>query len=1033
MDDPWNQNPPENDGLEPAEAGQRQPGPEPPGLQPQDGDNEADNAAEMRGPRILNRLEILLIVIVLWLVSSSLAMAFRPFTNGCWGTSLPKPNAQGRIWGKLGMAHGSRASPMSWNEIDSSPDALESLSYDSLKDRVLRYVKSTRNGRAFQPTVMMATYVRQQAEEETSVPSSSISKYFGDRVCEVLEPKVTAGTSSFSEWLSGEVELFKPDNTPPASRDKSHQRKPSEVADLATYTIKVVEEIKIIEVTISKALSEPEVKSKIHMPFSAKDLETYAENVADKINSLGDNLLKTQAASHTRKTAEKLISKADIDGYKSMLVGTIKSLGERLIENSGASPSLLAETKTSASEMAPEVTTTRRKGGYEKWWSEFRLSGPPTISPTQRKPVKTKPQTHTESTEVPNSAAATKSMPAQKKGSYELWWSEYRLQGPPTMVSSSSSTVVSSPFAPKAETTRPVKKTTEDRQILLYEESSLSRNEESTTSAKKPKTKGSGKSKSGATELNFIETFKQGGRRPQHPDEDSFPSRNEAEHSPPSVQKRALDNLKTTVTEVHTVDVVINTPSDKISQTEQKAASKVVETAKVAPRSPRRKVSDKSKSKSKSKPTVATVHSVDVPVHHSSDKIMPTEEKSDQQGATTAKASPLWPWEETSDKPKSKSTLAEFHYANIFPHTRLEDIQPIKQIPKYTKVITISRASRSKKKKRDKWRNGVFTVTEIHYVDVPVYPTSGLFTPTAETLKNTDEGSKSREPTKTNAAGVLVDSIIEALNGFYFLSPLEPNGQTWKAWAASFLDFSSLKERFANFKNWVSSLPSTLIRRVGIVNKHIGEAKSWWSKLVHFTRTERDRVRKAAPEEKIFDDRFFNSPSYQHRSSKNKTAEVILDISGTLYSVIDQLMAEGNQHFANRTHLQAAWNGLFRAESVMGSSRTVKTMAKDSENRNLLTTYVGVVHKFGRLVTDVSEAADRIAESPIVTEADVTHWKSVKGGFNKFLREVKKRPPFVNRELMVSEGFHRDILIDGRDKLDSARSALEKLTTSSPI
>ncbi|KAG4431194.1 hypothetical protein IFR05_013320 [Cadophora sp. M221] len=853
MDDPWNQNPLEDGGLQPVEAGQRaeQPGPEPPALQREDRDNRAQGAAERRGPKNFSGMEKLLISMVILLVGIALAAACQPLNSRCWGPSLPnRSTAQSRIWEKLGMAQASRASPTSWNKIDSSPDSLESFSYDSFRDRVLR--------------------------EQTSVPLR-------------------------------EVEPSKPESTSLTSRDKTQTRKASPDGDFSAFTAKTLEHIDKVKEAASEVGIEPKVQSKTNLPFPAEDLEGGAEKVAERITSA---LLKTQTATQIDR---KIQESNGVDETVDLGMKSKEASRRRFWERE-------VKTKTAGSESQSRDTdfstiATRRKGSYENWWSEFRLSGPPIISPTITKPVQPKQQRTTKSTENLIPDAGTKSITTRKRGRYELWWSARRLQGPPTMASSSSPTVVSSPFAPKSRPTQPVTEKKKD-----------------------------------AKDEHFY-----------------------------------LSVLK--------------------------------------------KTSDKSKSKS----TLTEVHSVDVPLSSSSDKLSQTKGKAAKQEAETAKASPWWPWKKTSEKPRSKSTWAEAHSQDAVPPSGLKDIKPTKQELKYTRTIKVSPQSPSKKK-RDKWRNGVSTVTEIRYVDAQDYPTSAIFTPTAENPKYKDRGPQNQEPTKTNLPGVLADSIIEALNGFYFLSPLEPARQkTWTARVASFLNSSSVKRYFANFKTWLSSLPGILTGQVEKVNKPIGEAKGWWSNLVKFTRSERERVKREAPEEPIYDDKFFNFPSYQHRTSKNKTAEAILDISGTLYSVIDQLMTEGNQHFADRTHLQAAFDGLSRAESVMNSSRTVKTMAKASENRNLLTTYVGVVHKFGRLVTDVAEATDRIARSPVVTESDVTYWNSVKGGFHKFLTEVKKRPLFVNRELVVSEGFHRDILIDGRDKLESARSALEKLTAISPI
>ncbi|KAH7321969.1 hypothetical protein BKA65DRAFT_556301 [Rhexocercosporidium sp. MPI-PUGE-AT-0058] len=1142
---------PGDDGADNRDAVEaEQPGPEPQALQPNDGEDENEHGAEGRGPRVFSMLHILFLVTVVCLVSSYAAMVTRLYTDQYWGATSPNDSGSEKsIWERLRANSDSQNAPRYWNKIDSAPSALESLRYDSLRDRVLRYVTSTKGGRPSQPTVLTATYVRQHSEQKSSLPSSSIPKHFGDKVFGIPETKITAGTLSFREWLSSEVQLLKPDNTSPASRDKINPRRSSLVEDLIKYRAKVVEEIKVLEEKFSKAMSKSKAKSKTHVPFSVEDLNAYAEKVAEEIASLGDKLLKTQTASHKMNTKQSLISKADIDGYKIQLAKKMKNLGEILIESpqalqaqkeSGSPggeaigtegntgfrgwissrisfskpdktsstlqsrlkvleskalnengnsdtkskqtnekvsgghkvktktsessdprrdpdfPNTLdsiksrsgefSEGKTPVSGATPKGRTATRKGVYEKWWSTFRLQGPPTTASNKKDSPPPKLQTSSKSTKVPTSVMGKGSNTPGRKGSYELWWSEYRLQGPPTMASSSVPKEESSPLAPTTPKTPPAregKNTADNGQILLSNQPCLPGADDSVTSAKKPKpsrmkipTNQDAEVETRSTEASSKNTQKKLNAQVTQKATSPINELDSVVSDEMSVSMETTTNVpwyrKLVCKSDATNPTQATVPASKrsVKSAEDKfnkfisegivgkpSRQSMAESSKNLPL--KKKASDKLNSGVTRLTFIEMLKQGRRRLQHA-DELNPLQKKSLEKSSTASR-------EKTADTPET--TLINIHYVEVPILPPSEEIQSTKKKIIFKDVEDAKFGPLSPEHKKTYKSRTVATVTKIHYIEVQIYPSSGIFVPTAENPKSTDEASVNQQSTKMHAAGVLVDSIMEALNEFSFLSPFKLDKETWKAWASSFFDSLNLK-KFSNLKTWASSLLTILTNKVKAVGKPMEQAKSWWSQLVNFTRSESDRIRNEAPKEYSYDDRFFNSPSYQHRSSKNRTAEAILDVSGMLYSAIDQLMAEGNQHFANMTHLQAAWDGFYRRESVLNSSRALKTMGKASENRKLLTTYVGMVHKFARLVTNISEATDRIAKSPVITAADVTHWKSVKGGFNKFLREVRQRPFFMDRELLVSEGFHQNILIGGREKLESARLALEKMTRS---
>ncbi|KAL2068441.1 hypothetical protein VTL71DRAFT_16539 [Oculimacula yallundae] len=317
-------------------------------------------------------------------------------------------------------------------------------------------------------------------------------------------------------------------------------------------------------------------------------------------------------------------------------------------------------------------------------------------------------------------------------------------------------------------------------------------------------------------------------------------------------------------------------------------------------------------------------------------------------------------------------------------------------------------------------------ITKTHHVDerVQVPADSTTVAMSAEKAVETDDSTPAEKSISTGQ--VLIESADEALESISFMSPLAPDRQSWKDWAVSI--FTSDHQRNNSSKGKRDTAKDQRNK-----SSHVEEDTR---ALRHesLTSSKEHGANKSSPQEGSLS-KFFNFPA-NPRSTRDRTADAILDASGSLYSIIDQLMAEGNQHFTNTTRLQAAFAGLSRAESVMNHSRIVKTMARDTASRGLLNSYAGVVHKFDRIVHIIASASILVTRSIDITEADVDHWTALESGFSKYSRELRNRPFVVDRKdhfIMVSEGFHWDILVDTRRKLDIATRSLKRLKASSSI
>lgn len=407
-----------------------------------------------------------------------------------------------------------------------------------------------------------------------------------------------------------------------------------------------------------------------------------------------------------------------------------------------------------------------------------------------------------------------------------------------------------------------------------------------------------------------------------------------------------------------------------------------------------------------------------------------------------ATMNPVWYWKVMSKigipdhLPKTTSTASE---------TLSEDVE--ETIPEQGAARQVAFQKTSlKEKESDKVKTTVpatsFTKILKHNMKVLSVPDVGIKS-SAKSPRATDKRpieSKTKvistpKPTANRPGEKLVDSIVEAAQDLKIVAPSEVAKHSWIEWTSNIFDLSWMTHLLAESKTAISSVPDIFTSNPNTSSPPSKNISTWKSWLLASTNLDsQDPIRDQTPPEKAWEENFLNThPNLQVQSSRNKTAQAILEILGTFYSIIDQLMAEGNKHFDTMTRLQGAWESLFRAEAVMDSSRTVKGMARDTENRKLLRSYVEVVHKLDRLVDGVSEVTNRMANSTGVDVADARQWPTMRTEFNKFLWEVKKRPLFVDKGMLVSEGFHRNILLGDKEKLESAKVILGRLQQSSVV
>ncbi|PVH76831.1 hypothetical protein DL98DRAFT_639863 [Cadophora sp. DSE1049] len=809
---------------------------------------------------------------------------------------------------------------------------------------------------------------------------------------------------------------------------------------------------------LRKSPKKPPEKSKsssaTQKPPSRK-VEAAATEASKKVEGIGKRLKKHPAAPHPQPKKQKSNLDDKYSDYEAEtpakptgLRGWISSRVAFLKPND-TPPTDQRRPKRQMDELKESAVDSRTKWKDSNREKSKARTPKTKFSTVQQKksdryPPSEKEPKHDDFTKDTVISIVPKSSTTRKKGAFEEYWSEFRMQGPPTAVISRSREDEESPSASglgsKSEAAHKRKVLTAER-LSFEEEYRLKKGELSKLRSKygvtsqkrlKEETQGTGKT-------IYAKDRKPGSKKTTK-DED-IKKTIEKQHSQQTEKATSAQGSKSFIKKTSSMR------DSRVDQRIKSPASKPESDPDHDDRHHEEIVADK---ETMVQPTWhwKLMSKIGIPVRLSQETAASTSELAAEDVAETIPESTF----EVSGSKLSRGTV-QFPFSKV-PSQKKESnkiksavtvasfAQILKQglrrlqipDPDTTPSDKTSQSRPAHKNKSDKSKSK-FTTTEPHHVGSPQSSSANGFSrSTNKQLPRTrSKASSSQEEAGTKPAEVLIDSIVGALRDLKIVSPSEPERRTWRDWSSSVLDFSWVLGFFAEVKKRISSLPGiVIVISKPIVDKNAsGKRSSWTSWFFTSSKwtSKRAPIREQTPEEKRWE-KFFN---HVRQSSKNKTAEAILDISGTLYSIIDQLMAEGNKHFVTMTRLRGAWEGLYRAEAVMDSSRTVRTMGSDTENRNLLQSYVGVIYKFDRLVADVSDATSRMANSTVVTAADATHWKTMKGRFNKFLWEVRKRPLFVDRGLLVSEGFHRDILLGGREKLQTAKMALERLRESSAI
>ena len=574
----------------------------------------------------------------------------------------------------------------------------------------------------------------------------------------------------------------------------------------------------------------------------------------------------------------------------------------------------------------------------------------------------------------------------QGKGAFEDYWSEFRMQGPPPATASSSSQSSS------ASESRARGSLSKSQKVLTAERLSHGENY---------RTRDQGLSKS----------------QPKHGTTSKWPPR--------GGQK--------------TIYAKDRQPESKGKSEDESPAEKSQKTGMASVCKASRLFNDRTLKKEDSRTSGSTKSRAGKPTSVTDDHGHRQEKHSSEVQATTK---PVWYWKVMSKigipdhLPETTSAASE---------TSTEDVK--ETIPEQGAARKVaSRKTSPKEKESTKVETTVpatsFTEILKHDMKSLFVPDVGI-TPSAKPPRVTDKRPTESKPkvisssksTAHRPGEKLVDSIVEAAQDLKIVAPSAVATHSWIDRTSNIFDLSWMTHLLAESKTAISFVPDIFTSKLNTScppSKNIMTWKSWL--LTSTNLGSQTTIRDQTPSEKAWEEKFISThPNYQVQISRSEPAQSILEISGALYSIIDQLMAEGNKHFDTMTRLQGAWEGLFRAEAVMDSSRTVRTMASDAENRKLLRSYVEVVHKLDRLVDGVSEATNRMANSTDVDVTDARQWPTMRNEFNKFLWEVKKRPLFVDKGLLVSEGFHRDILLSDKEKLESAKVILGRLQQSSVV
>ncbi|XMA12728.1 hypothetical protein WAI453_005519 [Rhynchosporium graminicola] len=1147
--------------------------------QDEDEDDE-DEEDEDDAPTVLRLTEILLSCIFIWILFWCLRVVLPPYTP-TYPETLPGGfNRQENIWEKITRPGSHRWSDYLSQEANS---ALESASYDSVKDRYLRYVtrtKVTSNAEVSEPPVMVHTYVWQEAgpvTETMPTPSSSTPGHSAGETWEAFTPNIRKAMSDARDGLSRAGNIFKHDDQSPLPKDEAKIRKAEAAKALSTYARKVLKELKILETSIAKAVSDPHLHSQLQRPFTITDFNAYAAHVEGKLADLGDRLFHaaefpledetskrtysrknleflklliagrlqrlndmlvvttlptadsntesrpsvsnfmaestkdgdsqsskfvaeqastrsseeliqpaeseagTTSSSNTVSTTKNGLSNEDFMSYRHGLAKRIRSLRDALVTSTvparpavtpmavsqPAKPLLVKPSEVSRPVVTPESSITREKGtkkeilsnedsnSYRSGLTEriTSLRGAFFTSAVPARPAVT-PLAVLEPAEVPLEIISESKTPVmtsgssitRKLGTTEQILSEedsnFYKNGLAERIRSLRNALIDSDVRARPAVTPmtflqqaelPLEATSEATATIITIESSVTRKKgayEKWWSTQRLKGPPSAKQASpesiSETTANapIIEQQNSISGKQISPSEPSIPQRmTPAITHGSSTSKTAAGHPKLPLKNQHsTSSTTADKDSDAITTASNGASTRDLE-------------------RKNAESTPITIRYVEIPAQVSAcESSLPQDRICSSDRKTPKAANPFisYPWQKTSWKPKTKPNIstAVIKINSVEKNLYISDDAKASltlanahkakdaSVPSYTtteidpaRVLTDSEY----KPQQD------FSPVTVDIVE-PTHDCSANYeakcpitvlvnsihnaskksgTPTASEVSAIDDSSSGDQSTETRPVKARFHPVLEILNVSSSSPLVAPARRTWKDWFPTIFHSKNQTEGESQ-KTQVNSASQPSITKS----------------------SERASVSDKSPKEKSRSEQFFNSPAYQNKSPRDRAADDILDVSNSLYSVIAQLMAEGNKHFANMTRLQAAWGGLSRAEAVMAQSTILKTMAADKQSRDLLTSYAGVIHKFDRLVGDVSKTTYLLATSSEMTKADLERWREQKSGYYMYLEEIRKRPLFVDQFVTESEGFHWDVLVAAQSKLNLVRASLRKLIAS---
>lgn len=171
----------------------------------------------------------------------------------------------------------------------------------------------------------------------------------------------------------------------------------------------------------------------------------------------------------------------------------------------------------------------------------------------------------------------------------------------------------------------------------------------------------------------------------------------------------------------------------------------------------------------------------------------------------------------------------------------------------------------------------------------------------------------------------------------------------------------------------------------------------------------------------------FGIPTTRRKIVEREATDTALYMMWALYLVYDKLMAEGNKHNVDVLSVQDAWDGLLHSEKVINSSHKIRTLAKSTEDREMLASFSGLVARYESLTCNFSRL---VIGSPTSSEdvlGSQDFIEKVQYDYRDFLVDAGERPYYRMGIELPSEGFHFEILKRGEKSLDEATAYFEAL------